>query len=142
MNIEMVLDALEKVRQNGESYTACCPVHDDKTPSMSLKEADGKVLIHCFGCGANGIEVVQALGLPTEVLFEETIKPDRRGKLIRELNRNRDFDEEVINILYHDLKNGKDIYESDMPFIKAALSRRQKRRKLGLPIQYDMEITF
>jgi len=30
---------------------ACCPCHDDKTPSLSIKEIDNKVLLKCFaGC--------------------------------------------------------------------------------------------
>ena len=44
-----------KVRRNG---MACCPFHNDKTPSMKLDKR-----FHCFGCGADGdvIDFVAAL---------------------------------------------------------------------------------
>ena len=64
-----ILPRLDKVRQSGNEWYACYPVHKDKTPSMCLREEDGMVLIHCFGCSANGLQVVEALGLPASVLF-------------------------------------------------------------------------
>ena len=64
-----ILPRLDKVRQSGNEWYACCPVHKDKTPLMCLREEDGMVLIHCFGCSANGLQVVEALGLPASVLF-------------------------------------------------------------------------
>lgn len=39
---------------------------------MTLKEEDGKVLIHCFSCQANGQQVAEALGLPGSVLFRDS----------------------------------------------------------------------
>jgi len=80
--IDELLDRLDKVRQTGEhKYLACCPVHGDRNPSMSLSEAIGddgyrKVLVYCFACHAGAQEVVEALGLPMSVLFE---KPLDRG---------------------------------------------------------------
>lgn len=80
--IDELLDRLEKVRQTGEhKYLACCPVHGDRNPSMSLSEVIGddgnrKVLVYCFACHAGAQEVVEALGLPMSVLFE---KPLDRG---------------------------------------------------------------
>jgi putative DNA primase/helicase len=37
----------------GQVWMACCPAHDDKTPSLSIREGlDGTLLVHCFaGCG-------------------------------------------------------------------------------------------
>jgi len=73
--IEELLDKLEKVRSTGkDKWVACCPVHGDKNPSMSVAEKDGRVLCHCFACGANGLEVVQALSLPPSVLFEKPLE--------------------------------------------------------------------
>ena len=43
---ELILQRLEKVKPKGNGkWTACCPAHTDKTPSLSITEAsDGKVL--------------------------------------------------------------------------------------------------
>lgn len=40
------------IKKNGKSYMACCPFHNEKTPSFSINR--DKQLFHCFGCGASG----------------------------------------------------------------------------------------
>jgi putative DNA primase/helicase len=49
-------------RQVGHVWMACCPAHDDKTPSLSIQEGvDSTLLVHCFaGCGQ--ALVIAALG--------------------------------------------------------------------------------
>lgn len=41
-----------KLTRRGSNYWACCPFHNEKTPSLSIKE-DGQ-FFKCFGCGASG----------------------------------------------------------------------------------------
>ena len=40
------------IKKNGRAYMACCPFHNEKTPSFSIDR--DKQLFHCFGCGASG----------------------------------------------------------------------------------------
>ena len=78
-----ILDKLDKVRQHGDRYRSVCPVHDGNNPTaLSLKEEDGKVLIHCHACLAKGPEVVRAIGLTDAALFNDA--PQRTG-----VNRSR-----------------------------------------------------
>ena len=73
-----ILERLDRVRKNGDRYRAICPVHDGKNPTaLSLKEEDGKVLIHCHVCLAKGPDVVQAIGLTDAALFRDP--PQRTG---------------------------------------------------------------
>jgi hypothetical protein len=68
--IDRVLGHLEKVTPSGPGqWTACCPAHDDSTPSLSISEkADGKVLMYCqAGCETN--DVVAAINLRMQDLF-------------------------------------------------------------------------
>ena len=39
-------------RKPGREYRACCPFHDEKTPSFWVSPV--KQFYHCFGCGAHG----------------------------------------------------------------------------------------
>ena len=40
----------------GDGWMACCPAHDDRTPSLSIHEVDGKTLFHCFaGCSQDEV---------------------------------------------------------------------------------------
>lgn len=82
MKLDTLLSRLKKVRKNGKDYIACCPAHQDKSPSLTIAEKeDGRVLIHCFaGCSAD--EVVGAIGLELSDLMPETPlyhrkRPDR-----------------------------------------------------------------
>lgn len=51
MSAEAIAKALGGRRAGGE-WMAPCPAHDDRTPSLSLRDANsGKVLVHCYaGC--------------------------------------------------------------------------------------------
>jgi hypothetical protein len=55
--IQAVLDSLQDVQQSNGSWLAKCPAHDDKSPSLSIGQAqDGKLLLHCFaGCEFDAI---------------------------------------------------------------------------------------
>ena len=69
--LNQLLDRLHKVRPAGkDKWTACCPVHNDRTPSMSIRDAGDAILMHCHACQADGLDVVKALGLPFKILFK------------------------------------------------------------------------
>jgi len=77
VNIERVLSVLEKVQPRGkDKWLACCPAHDDRSPSLSIAVKDNTVVVHCFsGCG--GTEVAQALvdkGCEWDDLFPEKVE--------------------------------------------------------------------
>ena len=67
--IEKVLSRLPNHKAAGTGFSACCPSHDDRTPSLSITEAeDGAVLLKCFaGCCTE--QVVAELGLRMADLF-------------------------------------------------------------------------
>ena len=41
-----------KLQKAGREYKACCPFHNEKTPSFTVNDEKG--FYHCFGCGAHG----------------------------------------------------------------------------------------
>lgn len=68
MTMTGFLALLKKVRKAGGGQVACCPAHDDKSPSLSVSERDGKILVKCFaGCSTDAI--VNAIGLEIKDLF-------------------------------------------------------------------------
>lgn len=73
MSAVEVIARLDKVRERGPGkWTARCPAHEDKTPSLSVKELDdGTVLLHCFGQQCHALAIVQAIGLEFADLFPE-----------------------------------------------------------------------
>jgi len=47
-----IVDAYVPLKKGGKNHQACCPFHDEKTPSFTVSQQ--KQFYHCFGCGANG----------------------------------------------------------------------------------------
>ena len=82
MPVDRLLGRLDGVRQRGaDRWSARCPGHDDKGPSLSVRALpDGRVLVHCFA-GCQPTEVLAAIGLTLADLFErpaEHFKPAER----------------------------------------------------------------
>ncbi len=64
MSADAVLQRVEKARRSGPGkWVARCPAHEDKAPSLAIRETDdGRLLLHCFaGCSTDS--VIGALGL-------------------------------------------------------------------------------
>ena len=51
-HIEEVVGDFVTLRKRGANYIACCPFHDEKTPSFNVNPARG--IFKCFGCGKGG----------------------------------------------------------------------------------------
>jgi hypothetical protein len=68
VNIQEILARLKGVRRSGDGWTAKCPAHEDKKPSLSISQRDGKILVHCHaGCTVESI--CRALRLTVSDLF-------------------------------------------------------------------------
>lgn len=52
VDIVEVIDARVPLKKAGKDYKACCPFHDEKTPSFTVSQS--KQFYHCFGCGKSG----------------------------------------------------------------------------------------
>jgi DNA primase len=80
------------LKKAGREFKACCPFHDEKTPSFTV--SPGKGFYHCFGCGAHGtaigflmefdhmsfVEAIESLAgsMGVDVPRSESDKPARR----------------------------------------------------------------
>ncbi len=47
-----LIDARVPLKKQGKNHSACCPFHNEKTPSFTVNS--DKQFYHCFGCGAHG----------------------------------------------------------------------------------------
>ena len=73
-----IVDVVERyvpLKKAGANYVACCPFHNEKTPSFSVSPS--KQFYHCFGCGAHGSAisfVMEHQGLNFPEAVEELAK--------------------------------------------------------------------
>ncbi|NVK54499.1 MAG: DNA primase [Alteromonadaceae bacterium] len=51
-DIVEIVDNRVRLKKAGKNYSACCPFHDEKTPSFTVSQ--DKQFYHCFGCGEHG----------------------------------------------------------------------------------------
>ena len=81
-----------QLKKAGREFKACCPFHDEKTPSFTVSPSKG--FYHCFGCGAHGtavgflmefdhmsfVEAIESLAnsMGVEVPRDETDRPAHR----------------------------------------------------------------
>lgn len=127
--VENLLQRLEKVKGRNGSWTARCPAHDDKGPSLAIKAAeDGRVLLHCFaGCDVHS--VVGAVGLDIGDLFPPKDFPVDGKPAIKpafyasDLMRIIGFEALVVQIVAFDIANNKPISEETRERMLTAYQR-------------------
>lgn len=92
-NIIDVINGYLPLKKQGKEFVACCPFHDERTPSFTVNEQ--KQFYHCFGCGANGDvikflteyngwdfrQAAKALGADIESQPLEKVRVNERRKL-------------------------------------------------------------
>lgn len=115
MTPDALLERLEGVSPRGMGqWSARCPAHSDTSPSLSIQEANGKILLHCFaGCEVDSI--TEAMGVAMKELFTDT----SNGQALRKTTRIFDYTDEGGSLLYQvvreDLLNGKKDFKQRRP---------------------------
>jgi DNA primase len=135
LDIVEIIDERVKLKRAGKNYSACCPFHEEKTPSFTV--SPDKQFYYCFGCGATGtalgfvmdyerigfVDAVEALARRAglEVPREEA----RPGQIQRESRRKQ---------LYEMLGKAADYYSEQLkqnPQRDRAVKYLQKRGLSG-----------
>ena len=137
MSADTLLSLLSKVKRTKPgSWLACCPAHDDKSPSLSIRETvDGRVLVHCFaGCAVH--EIVSAVGLDVSDLFpprteQQFIKGERRPFPAPDILRAIAFESTLVLIAAADLLAGNPFNETDRTRLVLAVARIQAALTAG-----------
>ena len=121
-NHHSILSRLDKVRSTGrDKWTACCPAHDDKSPSLSVAIGrKGNTIFYCHS-GCTQEEVRDALGINWGSAFVE-------GSAAPVKPREPDVDDYVIAIARASLSRGERLSREDAARFKQAklsVARRQ-----------------
>lgn len=116
-NPEEILQRLDKVKKTGsDKWLACCPSHDDRSPSLAIKYTDEKILLHCFaGCSVD--EIVASLGhelsdlMPDRPQYQKGTRPPKFNKY--ELFDRLSYEAGILVIACKQLRNGISVSQDD-----------------------------
>ncbi|MBK6617963.1 MAG: DNA primase [Nitrosomonas sp.] len=126
------------LKKKGANFTACCPFHDEKTPSFSVSQS--KQFYHCFGCGKHGnaidflreysglsfVEAVEAMAADAGL----SLPPQEAGK-IAELYGNQS-DAVLPSVNWHAyMETAAKYYRAQLKQSPKAIAYLQKRGIVG-----------
>lgn len=127
-NLLQLLDRVKRTRPG--TWTALCPAHDDRAPSLSIRELDdGRVLIHCHAaCDVQ--DVLAAVGLTFAALhppraLDHRMNPERRPFPAADVLRAIGFEALVVNAAAVAMLAGEPLREIDRERLILAASRIQ-----------------
>ena len=138
MIAEVFLARLDGVRRTGPGrWIARCPGHDDRRPSLNIRElGDGRVLLHDFG-GCATVEVLEAVGLTFADLLPGGERIDHRAKRERQpfpamdVLRAVSFEVDVVAIAATMISQGEPLSEVDRQRVMVAAQRLREAAHLA-----------
>ena len=124
MPVDNILARLEKVQPVGQDkWRAVCPVHGGKHRNLMVSERpDRSVGVHCFVCGASGVDLMETLGMPVSEIFS----PDSnyvRPVVTRQMTQQRLEDDLVLLIAENDKAKGRKLTLEDKKRVRLAKHR-------------------
>ena len=126
-DIQKLLSRMDRVQQipakkHAQSFSALCPSHSDKNPSLCIDVThDGRILLYCrAGCGA--AEVMAAVGLSLSDLFPDAGKHQPPG-FFRPLYAQKDYEEAYTTgkVVKGYIDKGIKPKPSDLPHIRKSI---------------------
>lgn len=136
MSADILLARLEDVRNRGASqWLARCPAHEDRTPSLSVRETDdGTCLVHCFAA-CSPADVLAAVGLELRDLFPERPTDSRRRRQrprfsARDVLEVLGEEAQIVLIIAHDVRRGVAVPDADFDRLVAATNRIARLREI------------
>ena len=139
MGVARMLDRLDGVRETGPArWLARCPAHDDKTPSLSVRELDdGRILLHDFG-GCHVNDVLAAIGLEMSDLFPDgpishRVGPSHRRIPAADALAAIDHEAHVVAFIAADVAEHKAIDDATWRRLAQAVARIGSARAMSCP---------
>jgi len=128
MLVDKIINLLEGVKTTGQDrWIARCPAHDDRSPSLVIKEVDDRLLLHCFA-GCSAYEIVSAVGLELSDLFPKRVTHEGNRSLSRpfpasDILKCLSLESMFVSICAQDLQRGEKLTDQDVERLGLANKR-------------------
>jgi hypothetical protein len=125
------LQNVSREHQKGKltCWSARCPAHEDRAPSLSVADDNGTVLIHCYA-GCSPADIVAAVGMNLSDLFPRKLLTGKPGRHLPWLGATAFkaivFDALVVANIASTMRQNREISEQDYEFLWAAIERLQR----------------
>jgi len=117
--LSSIASGLNKVKWHGDyEILACCPAHDDRNPSLSVSDKNGKILVHCWA-GCTQEEVIGALRDLGLWHSASKYQIDRRKRC--ELKKDVRHHETVLAFGIAMIDQGQELSETDKTQMKSSI---------------------
>ena len=109
-----VVDQRVPLKKQGNNYTACCPFHQEKTPSFSVNQE--RQFYYCFGCGAGGnaIGFIMDFDKVDFPIAVETLAKDAGLEVPHEESQNQQRKARIDISLYDVLSDANNYYQTQL----------------------------
>jgi hypothetical protein len=129
MSVDTLLQRLKKVTGRNGHWTACCPAHEDRSPSLAIRVVeDGRILLKCFG-GCSVQEIVGSIGMNLSDLFPPDDKLSHHKPRVKnafyatDLLRVIEFESVLVSVAASNLANGVKLNDNDRSRLRKAQER-------------------
>ncbi len=130
-DIVEVVNSRVPLKRKGKEYTACCPFHNEKTPSFTVSE--NKQFYHCFGCGVHG----NAIGFLMEfdhldyIEAIETLAADQHLDIPREGSNASSQQQKNTQPLYAAMQQASELFQQQLTQSTHAVDYLEQRGLCG-----------
>jgi len=121
-----IINARVRLKKKGREYVACCPFHNEKTPSFTVNTS--KQFYYCFGCGVHG-NAISFLMEYDHMDFVEAIETlaSQLGLEVPKEGRNQVPKKIISKDLYQLMEDAGQYYQQQLRSSKVAQQYLQKR---------------
>ena len=130
-DIVEVINARVPLKRKGKEYTACCPFHNEKTPSFTVSE--NKQFYYCFGCHAKGnvIGFLMDYEHLSYVDAIESLAADQHLEVPHEEDSRSHQQRQDKQPLYDILKQASDLFQQQLKTSERAIDYLKQRGLSG-----------
>lgn len=130
-DIVEVINSRVPLKRKGKEFSACCPFHNEKTPSFTVSEA--KQFYYCFGCHAKGNAIGFLMDYEHLSYVEaiESLAADQHLDIPYEQGSFQGKNQEDKQPLYNILKQASELFQTQLKISERAVDYLKKRGLTG-----------
>jgi len=130
-DIVEVINSRVPLKRKGKEYSACCPFHNEKTPSFTVSEV--KQFYYCFGCHAKGNAIGFLMDYEHLSYIDaiESLAADQHLDIPYEKGTNNNSNKENKQPYYDILESASDLFQAQLKTSERAIEYLKQRGLTG-----------